>query len=52
MSDGAMEVPDGTDVQEPVVLLAKLLDTAQLLSPGPERTAALEQIISAEDERP
>ena len=45
-------LPDGTDVQELVVLLAKLLDTAQPLSPGPERTAALEQIISAEDERP
>jgi hypothetical protein len=44
MSDGAREVPDGTDVQELVVLLAKLLDTAQVLSPSPERTAAFEQI--------
>jgi hypothetical protein len=44
MSDRAMEVPGGTDVQELVVLLAKLLDAAQLLSPGPERTAAFEQI--------
>ncbi len=44
MSDGAREVPDGTDVQELVVLLAKLLDTAQVLSPSPERTTAFEQI--------
>jgi hypothetical protein len=44
MSDRAMKVPGGTDVQELVVLLAKLLDAVQLLSPGPERTAAFEQI--------
>jgi hypothetical protein len=36
MSDRAMEVPGGTNVQELVVLLAKLLDAAQLLPLGPK----------------
>ena len=42
MSDGPMERPDGDDLD----LLADLLDRAQLLPVGPERTAALQEIRS------
>ena len=44
MSGAAQQVPKFSDVRELAILLANLLDTAQQLSPGPERTAAFEQI--------
>ena len=44
MSGAAQQVPKFSDVRELVILLANLLDTAQQLSRGPERTAAFEQI--------
>ncbi len=44
MSDGAMLAVDSREADELVVLLANLLEVAQQLSPGPERTAAFEQI--------
>jgi len=44
MSGAAQQVPKFSDVRELVILLANLLDTAQQLSQGPERTAAFEQI--------
>ena len=43
MSGAAQQVPI-SDVRELVILLANLLDTAQQLPRGPERTAAFEQI--------
>lgn len=44
MSNRAMDPRQGTAVRELVVLLAKLLETAQGLHPGPERAAVLEEI--------
>ena len=44
MSGAAQQVPKFSDVRELVILLANLLDTAQQLSRGPERTAAFEEI--------
>ena len=40
MSGAAQRVPKFSDVRELMMLLANLLETAQQLSPGPERTAA------------
>ncbi len=44
MSGVVRRAPRFSDVRELVMLLANLLETAQQLSPGPERTAAFEQI--------
>jgi hypothetical protein len=44
MSGAAQQAPKFSDVHELMILLANLLDAAQQLSPGPERTAAFEQI--------
>jgi hypothetical protein len=44
MSGAAQQVPKFSDVRELAILLANLLDTAQQLPRGPERTAAFEEI--------
>jgi hypothetical protein len=44
MDAAATDVSSSTRLYDLFLLLAKLLDTAQQLSPGPERTTALRQI--------
>jgi hypothetical protein len=47
MSNHPMDPPQGTDVRELVVLLAKLLETAQQLYPGPERAAPWRRSVAS-----